>query len=98
MSSMSPWHPDDIGRLTMVQLLCIGSDKPINVTSITSAEEFEASEPKWGRAGLLVLSAAIGLLLGLGGLTSYAFSRVICSEMGLRKVHPWPRTFTHRAQ
>lgn len=39
--------------------------------------ESETSEPRWGRAGPLVLSAAAGLLLGLGGLTSYAFVALI---------------------
>lgn len=35
--------------------------------------EAETSEPKWGRAGTLVLAVAAGFLLGLGSLTSYAF-------------------------
>ncbi len=39
--------------------------------------ESELSEPRWGRAGLLWLGAAVGLLLGLGGLTSYAFAILI---------------------
>ena len=39
--------------------------------------ESELEEPRWGRAGLLLLGAAVGLLLGLGGLTSYAFALLI---------------------
>ena len=39
--------------------------------------ESETDEPRWGRAGLIVLSAVAGLLLGLGGLTSYAFAVLI---------------------
>ncbi len=39
--------------------------------------ESELEEPRRGRSGLLLLGAAVGLLLGLGGLTSYAFALLI---------------------
>ena len=34
--------------------------------------ESEAEEPRWGRAGTLILSAAAGLLVGLAALTRYS--------------------------
>ncbi|MFO1487337.1 MAG: hypothetical protein U1F65_02555 [Verrucomicrobiota bacterium] len=39
--------------------------------------ESEAAEPRWGRMGVLLLSVATGLMLGLGGLTSYGFAILI---------------------
>ncbi len=43
------------------------------VWCLTLLEE-ELSEPRWGQTGVPLLGAAAGLLLGLGGLTSYAFA------------------------
>lgn len=39
--------------------------------------EREAREPRWGLRGLLLLTAAAGLLVGLGALTRYAFGWMI---------------------
>jgi 4-amino-4-deoxy-L-arabinose transferase-like glycosyltransferase len=39
--------------------------------------EREAREPRWGRAGLPLLAALTGLLVGLGGLTRYSFAWLI---------------------
>lgn len=39
--------------------------------------EEEAREPKWNRAMLFVLAGAAGVLLGLGGLTRYAFGWLV---------------------
>ncbi len=50
MRSMSPWHPEEICRMTMVQLLCLGSEKPPNTTTISSSDEFEkldTTENNW---------------------------------------------------
>jgi 4-amino-4-deoxy-L-arabinose transferase-like glycosyltransferase len=39
--------------------------------------EREAREPKWGQRGILILAAAGGLLVAIGGLTRYAFAWII---------------------
>jgi hypothetical protein len=39
--------------------------------------EREAREPKWNRAGIFILSALAGALVGLGGLTRYSFCWLI---------------------
>ena len=39
--------------------------------------ESETEEPRWGRAGPILLGAVAGLLVGLGGLTSYAFGILV---------------------
>jgi hypothetical protein len=39
--------------------------------------ESEVREPKWGAKGAILLSAAVGVLLGIGGLTRYSFLSMI---------------------
>ena len=39
--------------------------------------EQEAREPKWGEVGGIVLAALVGAMVGLGGLTRYAFGWLI---------------------
>ncbi len=39
--------------------------------------EEELREPKWGQAGVFVLTGAGGLIVGLGGLTRYSFGWLI---------------------
>ncbi len=39
--------------------------------------EEESREPKWGRNGVFLLGAALGVLVGLGGLTRYSFGWLI---------------------
>jgi dolichyl-phosphate-mannose-protein mannosyltransferase len=46
------------------------------VWSLTLLEK-ESREPKWGRAGALVLAAFCGLMVGAGSLTRYSFAWLI---------------------
>jgi hypothetical protein len=39
--------------------------------------EHEAREPKWGTAGVIVLAGLVGVLVGVGALTRYAFGWLI---------------------
>ena len=39
--------------------------------------EAETREPKWGQIGIFILAGVAGLLVGLGGLTRYAFGWLI---------------------
>ena len=50
MSSMSPWTPEAISKLTPVQLLCIGSERPTSSGRAHSYEELmdaATSQPQW---------------------------------------------------
>src|SRR5581483_6882456 len=44
--------------------------------------EQEGRQPKWPRAGILLLSALAGVLVGLGGLTRYSFCWLIVPVLG----------------
>ncbi len=50
--SMSPWTPEMIGKLTPIQLYCLGHKRPpSHGDSITTSEEYEQSikreEDEW---------------------------------------------------
>ncbi len=50
MGSMSPMSPEAIGKLTIVQLLCMGSKTPPDRERITSAEglaELDRADDAW---------------------------------------------------
>lgn len=66
------WRFSVSGLPTMLLLLIFMS----LVWCLTWLED-EISEPRRGRTGLILLGAVAGLLLGLGGLTSYAFAILV---------------------
>jgi hypothetical protein len=49
MTSMTPWHPDEIKRLTILQLICMSSKDPVEQKSISSSAEWEEVEKVEGR-------------------------------------------------
>lgn len=62
------WRFSISGLSTMLLILIV-----MGLVWCLTLLEREAREPKWGPAGLLGLSVMVGALIGLGGLTRYAF-------------------------